>query len=1458
MKSFSLLRTNVGLTTNVKIIVDSDYALYLESINSGFRLESTKLKKFRFNKNNYFDELIPYFFRNFPSDEAFRIQNSPSDQFVMNNDYSTQYDNLYTAGARNIVDNKNYSEEYEYFAPLYVFKKHIPKYFIIFRIDGPGISGLNRTNFLTDFVEKFKTVKLFDLTKATVLGEWIDNNFVNNSNFPDTALDVDFRNLEFTKWIGIDYNTGGYTSRSRFLENYLSNENLLYDFEKYIFDGYADNKLIHPQIVNFSFLFDDTPATGTSLRKWSLNRYCGFYLDDIELVDSITPFILEPLKSDVEILENNILYSATGDPFLRGYSDIQDNWIEINGSFYKVEKYSETQTNVLSSNKFQTSQPKIKPSSKSQSKVSTFQNETFKNVETTKYKIISDISLVGQESLLNKSVCYINSSNQIIRYYDQSYFEVDNWTKAHVYLIEIDGKYHNLVRVDGIVTISSDYVFEFIEYSKLSYWINNKDPKYYKEIDLKISRSNTPKSFKIYRVNFTDIKDFDTQVIDNEFSRYEYETKDHIADATNEPKMFVTDFRSNSFPLTFEQFRVQGNNIVNIPAASDYTANLETFRIVGSNLSGLWSKNPIHCRFGYQNSISKSNVPYLLNNSTIHENFNRCADLFSTQPKRSLRNLDYFYSINSGNPNYVHHSLHIEKNDFFTYSVGTNSIRREFLQDPTFRFELDKYLNTYTYSSGSYSATYSYDYFSYFFEIPNNYYSGFYKNNLRRYSYFENSDGTIPNMTLFNGLKFYMYEIDSIRKSTDSILNTNVKTSNKFTGYKFSILLSKNLKYVDNSSTIQSVGTFGTFSHYQTNSGNLAYRTSQNATPSNILVGDKVYVTFKPPYSQESGWRTVTSVGQLSGGGFGFVTSATSSQSFTYSYSGNWEINFKWKKIKEFQTNVQYRLGDVIIWEDILYNVIQDTIITNPESEPWQLVSNFALYDDIHPFWKPVDYSINDWCWRQGDYWYRKNVPAESSVDFWKPDIDYPDEQEIVLHKGRFFKNTSSVNNKAKIPKESNRSLDISEPVIRQWIEVPRVQNWQGGKQVSTKYSDSRWEQVSLWQDERFYNIDDYAVYNKTLYKCIGPPELSEIPDNSSRWERVYSFVPDSTTIYTSTNNPILKFNDDYYICEFNRDWTLDSGVTIYINKKWKNVLVNISVNDNTLELVQNYTRDSLYLEDYSKLTAGNFIKQLNNLDSKFDFIDYTSYVIIEEDGSIKKYNFDTDLVNLPFALFAEYPDRIEVDSRNLGYFASFENLDSINPLRELINGQIENRKQIDYYSGIPISYQIGLSRSLKPKNTINSSKSNLDNIQSSKNSKIESKVQVLPDKTTLHRYSGYYMPIFYEIELFKSSSEFDLAGNYLFDTELTMFGVVKQRIISRRSRNGNILKLKSFDGQKSIYPMLDEFGMTVVDQFIFSSNWDTSYSVETNLLNTDSSAIVPIKEFQPTSLTRSIDEKTK
>jgi hypothetical protein len=61
MKSFGLLRTNVGLTTNIKVMVESDYSLSLDSIDSADELSLDSYKNVSFNKKNYYDELIPYF-----------------------------------------------------------------------------------------------------------------------------------------------------------------------------------------------------------------------------------------------------------------------------------------------------------------------------------------------------------------------------------------------------------------------------------------------------------------------------------------------------------------------------------------------------------------------------------------------------------------------------------------------------------------------------------------------------------------------------------------------------------------------------------------------------------------------------------------------------------------------------------------------------------------------------------------------------------------------------------------------------------------------------------------------------------------------------------------------------------------------------------------------------------------------------------------------------------------------------------------------------------------------------------------------------------------------------------------------------------------------------------------------------------------------------------------------------
>jgi hypothetical protein len=306
MKSHAILRTNVGLTTNAKIVVNSSYSLFIDAIISNSDLSSTKYRRLEFNKTNLWDELLPYFFKGTPVDTAFFIKDD-ADNKNMSKDFSKQYDDIYQYGARNITENKDYTEEFEYFAPLFISKTGLPSNFVIFRVDGPGLVNLNKDNFREEILSKLNCVKVFDLSRKTPLGEWIELNITKNKSFPSTGLYIDFRNLEFSTWNGIDYEDGGYSEKSLMLDEFLRQEQTYADFERFILDGYKNKKVVYPNIFNFSFLFDDTPATPTSIRTWSLNRYMGFYLDSLDFVKFVSPYVLPLIKSDVKISSNNII-----------------------------------------------------------------------------------------------------------------------------------------------------------------------------------------------------------------------------------------------------------------------------------------------------------------------------------------------------------------------------------------------------------------------------------------------------------------------------------------------------------------------------------------------------------------------------------------------------------------------------------------------------------------------------------------------------------------------------------------------------------------------------------------------------------------------------------------------------------------------------------------------------------------------------------------------------------------------------------------------------------------------------------------------------------------------------------------------------------------------------------------------------------------------------------------------
>ena len=1340
--SFGLLRTNVGLTTNIKIMVDSNYSLALDSIDSKPELAVTKLKKVKFNKKNYWDELIKYFYDGIPASTAYHIKYD-EDQELMGSDFSYQYDEIYQYGARNILNNKNYTEEFEYFAPLWIQKGKIPKYFVIFRIDGPGVISLNKNNFKSEILQKMKVVKVFDLTKKTNLGEWIDTNFSEKNNyFPDSPLEMDFRSLEFCRWNGINFESGGYVSNSLFIDDIIDEEKEIFELEKFVFDKFRDLKVVVANILNFSFLFDDEPSTPEYKRKWSLNRYLGFYLEDIELVQTVSPYITPFLRSDVVIQEGNILYSATNEiPFVEGWSDTKPFYVEYNGNYYKVEKFTEKTGRNLVINRKNSVQPQTRVST-----IPRYRVEEYAETSATKYRIISDLDLKGKQNLINKNFGYINSES-ILEDYNNNPLIINGFDDVDVWLIEVDGIYHKISKTKGAqLKIISDYSFNYgpnmYEYTVAG----NK-----KIVSTIVDNDNPPKKWSIYRVKFTDIKDFDDRIIDTEFSKFEYEKNSDLT-TTDESKMYFSNLNSRINPAPIDDFVYKGK-VVNIPVSSEYTTNQETFKIEDGKLTQLWRKNSEHCRWIYQNSLSANDYSYLLNNSSVFEDFNRTVNTYETNPSRIERNLDYFYTLNLGTSSYLHHSLHV-----CSYT-GSNNI------DTTFKFELPKYLGIATYSSGSSSATYSFDYFSSFFGKKALFDSGKIVKNTKKYSIVNSGDNAIPNLTLFRGIKFFVYDVKSIKKSESGELDINLVNTNKFEDYKFSILLSDNDWSVDSTSQI--------------------------------------------------------------------IQSAN---------------GMSWSIIDEWKMDKTYPVGEIGIFDDILYKSQIENQIKFPttkvnskdiKSAPHNNSVEWAYLNMTYSiFWNPNKSYNNTFAgsfynyivYNSGEYYEYQNTGTE---DFWSPvvasTVGYNFGQ-VVLFKNDYFMSMTSSNYQTP---DNIEEVRVSNSWQRYW--------------VATQSSNPKWKPIELWNPGRRYRIESgtfkLVVHNNTVYRAKATTPLiipaGQEPDvEELRWQRLYSLQPDTEYVYNDTigGNPIIKMNNKYYrIISNSTNSTLDNGIIIYINKKWKNILININIADNTIPNISNCERDLLYTDINKKLTANNFIMTINDIRNKFGFTDYVSYVIIDESGKVTKYNYDINITSLPHMIVCETAEDLDIKVNSLTY-RPIQITGDLNASKSLVDGVVKNLNELNYYNTTHIGATIEENK-FTPKV--------FENYGGNQNF----------TKNRIYRFSGNYSPLFYDIELFEKEFEKNVTGNYKFDTTLTSFGIMKERRISKVNRNGSKLKLKNSKDNRPIFPMLDEFGYTTNDFFIFSSTWDQSYHVETELNNVIIKDVPPFISSQIKSAAESLAE---
>jgi len=1279
MRSFSLIKTNVGLTSNVKITIDSNDNLYLDSINSNSILTNDKYKKFPFNKDSYYDSLLSKFYNGLNQENVFFIKND-NDNTIMYNSFDKQLDDIYISGAENIQENKFYNEDFEYFAPLYVSKTGLPKYFIIFRIDGQGITNLNKDNFKEEYLTKMKVVEVKDLTSNSQLGQWLNLNIIRNTIFPNSGFEMDFRNLQFSYWNGIDYIKGIWKKQPYYFDEVLEYENTFYDLEKFIYDGFKNNNLVYSNILNFNFLFNDTPATPTSLRNWSINRYAGFYLDDMIYYNSVTTYLSSVVVSDCEILTGNILTSTFNKPFNDATLKQSKIFIEIEGQIYQVIN----------------------------------KQVTIAGFETNQWAILSDKDLTGKQALINKNFISIDSNNKIT-YLDGSSFIIDGWNTADVWIIKIGNKYHTLQYTNGDYYIYTDYAFT-INSSTLNYYINYPDESYNTTIDMLSGNSwtasntiinnqdTTPIVFPIYKLQFSDVKNFDETLVETKFAHHQYDLENEVTQ-TDEPKMHMTDLMVDSIPKPKVDFLVE-SLVTNIPATSHYTANNELFRVIPNyqnnsyDLTALWSKNAAHVKWGFKNSLSTNEWPYYLNNAFIAETHNKTANNFAMDVNKKDRNLDWFYTINSSTASWLYHSLHIE-------DIQYNTINQNY------SFDVYNYLSQ------------NYDYFQLFFDRKVYRNNSSIVENISKFSSFNTGDNTIPNITLFNGLKINLYDVSSIKLSNGLISNINTTNNNTYDDYKFSILMSKN------------------------------------------------------------NWTIETDTNNLN------KISITSSNNTL-----EWSIIENWKLQKE------YDLGSIVNYEEIFYISLTNSFITDPNYNPSN--SSNWTYSNVNTlFFSPtLTYSafsgltLSNIVYNYGEYYYNNGSSVTGS--FYIPNTTYAT-GSIVIYQNSVWESTIYPNNTS--PKSLKYWQDNSNNYVKYWKQIDFIDNY--GSQTT------KWNIVPLWNASLIYTTGQLVVYNGILYYANSVSTIGVTPETSTNWINLYSLIPNSSTIYNSSKeNNLIYYNNRYYLCSSNsNNSSLDNGIYVFINKVFKNVLINIYINDNTLTNLSNIDRDYLYSDLYTNLTANNFIDAINDVQNTYGFINNIKYIVYDTTGTtIYDFAQVNSYKNIPVILKIDKPDLINSRLDSLIKTAVTLKPNQIKATLTLDNGVIPSLSKKDYFNNISLA-------STLEKNP--------------NDPEIIANVSGLTNKiyNSIYRHSGVYDPIFTTIDLFQKGVTF--SSNTIFDTSLTNFGILKESILSKINRNGSQLKLRNSPSLKSIYPMLDEFGYTTKDMFIFKSNWDIEYYTE-------------------------------
>lgn len=340
--SFGLVRTNPKLSTNVKLVCDSNYGLTLESFDANPELSDKEFKGVRVSPDtDYAFDLYRFYDKGKVSpDISFDVFRESSDLNIKKS-FSEQYEMTYSMGAE-AVNSDLYEEEFGLFAPLWL-GKNVPNYFIIFKANGPVNDNTRDSIITTDDIKiqsksfqdsilaDSEIIKTFDLKSNTPIGKYIRNH-VSNPDFPSTPFLFSTERHEISNWRGIDINTGGFAEKGNYIwGDFIGKDTTTIEDEHFITDGFKRNNLACANLMNLYFLFDDVDSD-----DYSINRYFGFYVNEIP--ESIVELNGEAafLRRDEEPTQIPVVTSTSDIIFDNSKDFIQTN---NNGILFNINQF---------------------------------------------------------------------------------------------------------------------------------------------------------------------------------------------------------------------------------------------------------------------------------------------------------------------------------------------------------------------------------------------------------------------------------------------------------------------------------------------------------------------------------------------------------------------------------------------------------------------------------------------------------------------------------------------------------------------------------------------------------------------------------------------------------------------------------------------------------------------------------------------------------------------------------------------------------------------------------------------------------------------------------------------------------------------------------------------------------------------------------------------------------------